>query len=742
MARTSQTKIQNGIEQSLYIQIKGRLRAWTKALHHSWRSALKIDRSQLVVATALRSAFGLALPLTIGVMTGHVIEGVSIAGGAATLGAVGLTFTYRARTRLLLLASLGIAASALVGSLTGRIDWLAILLAGIWGFGAGMLVSISQASMIIGLQSVVALIVLSHFSLSPSQSVLQAMLMFIGALLQTGLGLIPLPGYSFGPERAALSTVYQVLADRAENSSQPFIGRQINEALTKAEATLADSNPDTPRGKAFANLFDRAKHIHLELIILAEVLQRLEESNNENEQAENIELLQQILSAASTILRAVGFSLHTTHLTTSLIEPQQQIERAIALLRQQASTGEKRDMLQHALIYSATLRQQLLEVEEITRSWRNKRGHNGLHIPHKPEFRLQDPLATLRTNLTLRSTACRHAIRLGITLAIATAIYHLFPFERGYWIPLTALLVLKPDFTSTFSRGVARLIGTIFGALLTTLIVSKLAPTPATLVVLDTIAAFLSFALLNVNYAIFSAFITAEVIFLLTFVDPQPLTNIAGRTLDTVIGGTLALLTYVLWPTWEHTQAHYNIARRIEALNHYFTALIKAYRNPDHYDLSTIENARKEARLARSNAEASVERLQNEPVHHHLTPNVARGLLATTDRLAQSLLSLEAYLQDIPLHHPLPALENFSQEVSTALDTLATAVRNTKPEAQQVDLHKTLHTLKRAKGAAEDVTHAEMQFVCSEASTIVDSIDTMNRLLSTNQYKTVQLVLP
>ncbi|HET8844620.1 MAG TPA: hypothetical protein VFN35_24330, partial [Ktedonobacteraceae bacterium] len=66
------------------------LKAWVDALEYSWRQAVRVDRSQLVVATALRSAVGLALPLTIGVMTGHILTGVSIAGGAAILGGVGL----------------------------------------------------------------------------------------------------------------------------------------------------------------------------------------------------------------------------------------------------------------------------------------------------------------------------------------------------------------------------------------------------------------------------------------------------------------------------------------------------------------------------------------------------------------------------------------------------------------------------------------------------------------------------
>src|SRR5947208_1375211 len=156
--------------------------SWFSALKHSWRMALQIDRSQIAALPAIRSTIGFVLPLAIGVATGHVVEGVSMAGGAATLGAVGLTSTHHARVRTLLLACAGIAISAFVGAITGRIDWLAILVAGLWGIGAGLLVSVGQTATIAGLQSTLALIILSHFALDPSHAAIQAALMFAGAL--------------------------------------------------------------------------------------------------------------------------------------------------------------------------------------------------------------------------------------------------------------------------------------------------------------------------------------------------------------------------------------------------------------------------------------------------------------------------------------------------------------------------------------------------------------------------------
>ena len=62
--------------------------SWFPALKHSWQQALRIDPSKITAAKALRSIIAYAFPLAIGVGTGHVVEGVLIASGAALLGAV------------------------------------------------------------------------------------------------------------------------------------------------------------------------------------------------------------------------------------------------------------------------------------------------------------------------------------------------------------------------------------------------------------------------------------------------------------------------------------------------------------------------------------------------------------------------------------------------------------------------------------------------------------------------------
>jgi hypothetical protein len=92
----------------------------------------------------------------------------------------------------------------------------------------------------------------------------------------------------------------------------------------------------------------------------------------------------------------------------------------------------------------------------------------------------------LAANLTLGSIACRHAIRLAVAATVALALARALRLPHGYWVPLTALWLLRPDFGSTFTRGVQRYAGTTAGAVLATLFAATVHPGPYALATLAT----------------------------------------------------------------------------------------------------------------------------------------------------------------------------------------------------------------------------------------------------------------
>jgi hypothetical protein len=144
------------------------------------------------------------------------------------------------------------------------------------------------------------------------------------------------------------------------------------------------------------------------------------------------------------------------------------------------------------------------------------------------------------------NTALPYSLRIAITLGLSTEIYRQLHFSSGYWIPMTALLVLKPSVADTVSRAIARVLGTLVGAIVLSFFLAHVSTTPLVLCAFTVLFAWLSYGTLNVNYALFTLFITGYIVFLLS-INTVPGPIIAERrAICTAIGGVLALLVRIV----------------------------------------------------------------------------------------------------------------------------------------------------------------------------------------------------
>jgi hypothetical protein len=144
-----------------------------------------------------------------------------------------------------------------------------------------------------------------------------------------------------------------------------------------------------------------------------------------------------------------------------------------------------------------------------------------------------------------RSATLGYAFRLVLTISVATEVYRRLGIQSGYWIPMTALLVQKPAFFETFTRASARILGTIVGAWLCSLLVAHLVPRPEVLAAFATFFAFWAYATNAVNYGLFTACLTAYIVFLLSL-NQIPGPEIAQRRAwCTILGGLIALVIHL-----------------------------------------------------------------------------------------------------------------------------------------------------------------------------------------------------
>jgi len=138
-----------------------------------------------------------------------------------------------------------------------------------------------------------------------------------------------------------------------------------------------------------------------------------------------------------------------------------------------------------------------------------------------------------------------YTLRLVITVAIATEIYRRLGIQSGYWIPMTALLVQRPAFSETFTRAAARILGTLAGAWLGSLLIAYLSPGPVVIAIVASIFALLAFATNSVNYGLFAACVTGYIVFLLALnLMPGPVIA-HRRAWCTALGGAIAVLVHL-----------------------------------------------------------------------------------------------------------------------------------------------------------------------------------------------------
>lgn len=184
----------------------------------------------------------------------------------------------------------------------------------------------------------------------------------------------------------------------------------------------------------------------------------------------------------------------------------------------------------------------LLQTIFVTSVWKLRHAEGPVYA--QSSGREAGPVENVRAALVAGSPQAWYAIRASLTLCLAMILYRVAGFPNAYWIPMTVVLVLKPDRQQQLARALQRMLGTILGAAAASwinLLLSRTRERPIELAVLVLIFGGASYALLFVNYAIFSMCLTSYVIFLLALAGLSEKAVILHRVLATVVGSALVL---------------------------------------------------------------------------------------------------------------------------------------------------------------------------------------------------------
>jgi|SRR5579872_3022321 len=703
----------------------------TGSLRRIARAAVSFDRSAIELGFSLRCTIGVAIPLIAALLTGHAAYGIAAAIGAMNAGFASKQGVYRTRAAAMLLTSIGMAVSLFVGSFAAHSTPAITLVTALWGFAYGIIASLGSSATTVGLNSVVALVIFSGFDFSVAQAILQAGLLLAGALLQTLLLVLIWPLRRFTEERRALAGAFRMLATYASGVPNAASTSPESGVMATVRDTLSDPQPFARRGEvaAFQALLDEAERIRTSLAALARDRQLVREERLESIAA----TVDALLRGASVVLSEIAAALDDARGPDGLAEAWRTIDEATAAL-ESARSSESGQAVARAAIRQAeadalALGGQLRTTLRIAHvlSAASKMPSLRPGVPGRAALpRIADGIETLRANLTPGSIYFGHGLRLAVVLAIATLLAHVLPLQRSYWAPMTAVLVLRPDFATTFVRGISRLIGTVAGAVLATLIAAMLRPGPEMLVALAIIFAWFTYMVASANYAALTVGITGYVVFLLALSGLPEQAAVLDRVAATSLGGLLALAAYSIAPTWESRRVPAQLARLLDAQRQYLGLVLDAYIDPRQRNMATIREAQTAAWSARSSAEASVDRMLSEPSSkHEIEAGVALGLLAASRRFGLAALSLHAHLgQSAPV--PRPALRELADAFDASMRLLAERLRQRTGAFKLPPLREMQVALveRDRQASGEDV-----EVLAAETDLLVDSINTMAELL-------------
>jgi len=161
----------------------------------------------------------------------------------------------------------------------------------------------------------------------------------------------------------------------------------------------------------------------------------------------------------------------------------------------------------------------------------------------RPQYVAELPGDISRRKLTrpLIMFAVIRALAIAITVAVAWG----FDLEHADWMPIAAIVAMKPGLDQAKLASEQRLIGAAIGAVLAALLLLTVKNEHA--LELITIAFFaLGAAIRFVNYALYCAAVAAAVLIALDIPNPSNLTAEAERVLFTFIGIAVGLLVMLL----------------------------------------------------------------------------------------------------------------------------------------------------------------------------------------------------
>lgn len=637
---------------------------WSRALKEAARSGLTIERTKLTPLLAVRGSAGVAIVIGLCLWRGDATLAVSSAFGAFASGIVTFQRSMRPRPVLALAVAGALAVSTFLGYLVAAHTAAFVLLLAGWTFLAGMAWAIGPVSGLAGTQTVAIMLVTVTLPTSVLGALEHAALIFFGGLVQAAL-IVVFPVRPWGIQRDALADALAAEADYARRLRQdpvapfdpaPLMDARLASTVTPRQARRRPVQLQGPRGLA-----ERVRPV---LASLADPVVGAPLEGPERDRARDL------LAAAATVLDAVAHAVR--HAKPVRLPPE-----AMATLEVPATGPMMTGAARRSAYRLISLLADAVELtDEPVQANRPTTEAERTHLlrPSVPRL-VPVALRALHREARWSSHIFRHALRVAAVAAVGYLLGTALPFGHGYWAPLASVMVMRPDFAQTYSRGVARFCGTLVGVALGGGLMALAHPSEYVSAALAVVCVWLMYLLMRTGFAVTSACVAAYVVFLLGIAGEGWAQTVQERIVLTLIGGLLAMLSYALFPAWETPKLRDRLAEWLAANGCYALAVFDSYARPAERRPRQVREALLDARAARAAWEESEARAEKEPVRHRgLSLGSAKAASAALATMGRVIMIMEAHLPDKGAE-PSAGAAAFAAELRPSLERAGHAVR-------------------------------------------------------------------
>ncbi|MEJ2654890.1 MAG: FUSC family protein [Acidihalobacter sp.] len=637
-------------------------------------------------SVALRGTIAVGTPLIALNALGHPT--VSL---LATIGALQSTMadvggSYRGRVLTLLLACILVPTAATLGSLLMPWWWAVTLGMTLLSLAVGLARSLGQLGTSLGFATAVSYLIGTALGGSASSAVLE----HAGALLLGSVWTlcVALALWSLRPYKrleyevadcfAKVAALVRTAANKDFTASEEQIAQRrhaLRQSIERARQAIGQLSSGTD-GRSLTLprllvLVRSAARIGANAVTLADI-QRSEGRESESALAIYTRAVSALADANLVIahhLSRGGGELDLQPLADGLTELREELERT----RGREDIPDTLQLnLQHAIgVLDRTLLHLHNAAEVLTQLFGKEHGLGNRLLPriYIGDLIRRGRLA-LRANLNTRSLIFRHALRMSLAMATATACYTLLHLPHGLWIPLSVMVVLQPDFGGTRQRSVQRTIGTIAGVAIAGVLITLMHERVLIELTLLPLI-FLTLLFLRSRYTLGVTLLTPFVILLLDLLIPGDIAAIFERIADTVAGAVLALLAgYWLWPSWQRERLPLQLAQALEANRDYAQAILERLAGGSEFD-QTTHGLRRLAELEAVNTDAAYQNLLAEPAHTRGDVASTFSLVSYNERMSRNLTALGEHLGTPLQAYPRDALERWADQFLLTLDAVA-----------------------------------------------------------------------